>query len=352
MIVIMTVRIAGFPELTRENYQAEGLSFGAFLGGLWAVACGALEVPYSQTLRSTRMVRSLLPAWSEEPIGLAPVQRSYVADDGFPAELSVNWSGRRPELRMLFDSLGHRVFPDEPADALATLFTPETGRSSPAPVWHAIAWRPPARVVHKTYFGLYEWPEAERLAAVGEAMARLDLTAAWDDARTRVEAFDGRREVEFFAVDLLDGRDARVKIYYRNHDADLAEVARVAAVARNHNAAAATAAYRALTGERAAAGQAALTCLAFRSGVASAVESTTYLRLSTLTATDQEAVDRTSALLSSEGVDPGRFRALSAAVAPRSLAHSTGVLELVSFRAAGRPGDVTTYFRFPVFDLS
>jgi hypothetical protein len=48
-------------------------------------------------------------------------------------------------------------------------------------------------------------------------------------------------------------------------------------------------------------------------------------------------------------VDPGRFRALAAALAPGPLTDSTGLLELVSYRAAGRPGDVTTYFRFPVY---
>jgi hypothetical protein len=49
-------------------------------------------------------------------------------------------------------------------------------------------------------------------------------------------------------------------------------------------------------------------------------------------------------------VDPGPFRTLAAALAPGPLSRSRGVLELVSFRAADRHGDVTTYFRFPVFD--
>jgi hypothetical protein len=272
--------------------------------------------------------------------------------------MSVNWAGGRPELRMLFDSLGDsRAFPEPPATPAAIrrrelihdVFTPHAGRPSPAPVWHAVAWRPPAPMVHKTYFGLYEWPAPHRLAAVGAAMARLGLAKAWDDARRRVETSSDEREIEFLAVDLLDARDARVKVYYRNHDTDLAELGRLAAVAVNHDADAAAAAYRKLAGERADGGRAALTCLAFRPPVESAAESTTYLRLAALTESDAEAVDRTSALLAHEGIDPGRFRALAAALAPGPLADSTGLLELVSYRAAGRPGDITTYFRFPVY---
>ncbi|MFG1609267.1 hypothetical protein [Actinoplanes sp. NPDC049265] len=339
----MTSHLPGFPDIAWENYPAAGRSFGTFLGGLWATACGALGVPHSPAAQSVQMVSSLLPAWSSEKIGITPPQQSYVSDDGFPAEISVNWSGPRPELRLLFDSLGEQwVFPDEPAGSVADLFPT-------APVWHAIAWRPPVRVVLKTYYGLYALPKPDRRAAVGAAMTRLGLDAAWADAHRRVEVPGGEREIEFFAVDLVGRAEARAKVYYRNHDADLAEVCRVAAVASKHDVSEATTAYRMLAGPSTKAGRAALTCLAFRSGAATAIESTTYLRMPTLTASDQEAVDRTSALLSHHGVDPGRFRALTEAFAPVPLAHSTGLLELVSFRAAGRPADITTYFRFPVY---
>lgn len=303
------------------------------------------------------MLRGLLPPWAHELIGTAPAQPSYVADDGFPAEMSVNWSGSQPELRVLFDSLGHdvvrpgeSVFRTRRFERVHETFTPRAGRPTPAPLWHSIAWRPPSGVVHKTYFGLYSWPHAQREAAVAEAMARLGLAAAWADTRRRVETVEGAREIEFFAVDLTDEARARVKIYYRNHGAGLTDVDRVASVALHHDSRQARAAYRTLAGGEADAGEAALSCLAFRSGVDRAAEATTYLRLPALAPDDGEAVERTAALLHDQGVDPGRFRTLAAALAPGPLAGSRGVLELVSFRAAGRRGDVTTYFRFPVFD--
>lgn len=277
--------------------------------------------------------------------------------------MSVNWAGTHPELRLLFDSLGdawHGCGPPGSdavgSDAVAgtrrlrtvhEIFTQRPG--PPAPLWHSVAWRPPAPVLHKTYFGLYAWPRERRYAAVAEAMGRLGMTAAWDDARRRVEEVAGRREVEFFAVDLTGEQDARVKIYYRNHGADIGEVNRIASVARRHDATRAHAAYRTLAGDRTDAGEAALSCLAFRHGLDHAAESTTYLRLADLACSDRQAVDRTATLLRAEGVDPGRLRVLATAWASRPLEDSRGLLALVSYRAAGRRGDITTYFRFPVY---
>lgn len=342
-----------------ENYPAQGRLFGEFLCGLWATACDALEVPVDQAVRATWVLRAVLPTWASERIAAAPSPASYVADDGFPAEMSVNWSGKHPELRLLFDCLGDALGSLRDAQSGATTTIRRLGQiheiftaqaPSPAPLWHSVAWRPPSRVVHKTYFGLYQWPPSQRYNAVGEAMERLGMRSAFDDARRRVEDADGRREIEFFAVDLADEADARVKIYYRNHDADIDELNRVASVALRHDAAGALAAYRTLAGDRTDAGEAALSCLAFRSGLDQVAESTTYLRLASLASYDSEAVDRTAALLRSEGVDPGQFRALATALAPGPLEDSQGVLELVSYRAAGRRGDITTYFRFPVYD--
>jgi hypothetical protein len=274
--------------------------------------------------------------------------------------MSVNWSGRHPELRILFDSLGDGHDLGSPAlraspaprrfRRIHEIFTPHAGRPSPAPLWHSVAWRPLSRVVHKTYLGLYDWPLSDRYAAVDEAMDRLGMARAWDDARRRVEGTAGRREVEFLALDETDAADARVKIYYRNHGADIGEVNRIASVAPGHDSERALAAYRTLTAGDSGAGEAALSCLAFRSGLDRVAESTTYLRLADLAPSDRQAVDRTAALLRREGVDPTPLHSLAAALAPGPLEDSRGFLALVSYRAAGRRGDITTYFRFPVYD--
>jgi hypothetical protein len=325
--------------------------FGEFLCGLWASACEALAVHPEQAAGTTQHLRELLPGWADERIGDAPRQPSFVAADGFPAEMSVNWSGGRPELRVLFDCLSD---PSGGWPALArgsSRFGQVVDVFAAAPLWCSMAWRPPARVVHKAYFGLYTWPHAQRSAALAEAMERLGMTVAWEDARRRVEAPGprGGREVEFLGLDLVDAGEARVKIYYRNHDADLHELNRMAAVALDHDAERALAAYRLLAGGHTGAGKEALTCLAFRAGLNRAAESTTYLRMSSLVGSDEEAVDRVAAVLRHQGGDPRRLHALAAAMAPAGLVGGQRGLELVSHRAARHRDDVTTYFRFPVY---
>ncbi|MFC0110980.1 hypothetical protein [Kibdelosporangium aridum] len=355
----MASRSLRLPGYVGKIYPAQGRLFVDFLCELWATACDALQVPGDQSTRTTQMLRAVLPAWSAERIGPTPAEPSYVADDGFPAEMSVNWSGRHPELRLLFDCLGdeNNLGHDDSTVTsrlrqIHEIFTPQGNRPSHAPLWHSVAWRPPTRVVHKTYFGLYTWPLSQRYSAVSEAMDRLGMAAAWNDARRRIEGVDGSREIEFFAVDLADEAHARVKIYYRNHGADIHEMNRIASVALNHDTDAALAAYRTLAGNRASAGEGALSCLAFRSGLDQVAESTSYLRLTDLAANDRQAVDRTAELLRSEGVNPARLYALAAALVPGTLEDSQGLLTLVSYRAAGRRGDITTYFRFPVYDRS
>jgi len=90
--------------------------------------------------------------------------------------------------------------------------------------------------------------------------------------------------------------------------------------------------------------------LAFRAGLGRAAESTTYLRMPSLAASDEEAADRVADLLRHQGADPGPWRAVIAAMAPAGPAGAQRVLELVSHRAARHRDDLTTYFRFPVYD--
>ncbi|MEQ4303992.1 hypothetical protein ABNF97_21865 [Plantactinospora sp. B6F1] len=330
-----------------QGCRVPDLRFDEFLCGLWIGACDALAVPTEEAARTTQELREILPSWASDRIGAVPRQPSFVAADGFPAEMSLNWSEGRPEIRMLFDCLSDADGPT----VTARRFRQVHEIFATAPLWYSLAWRPPDRVVHKAYFGLYTWPAEQRFAALARAMERLGMAQAWDDARRRVDE-DGRsdrREVEFLGLDLTDSVESRAKIYYRNHGADIHELNRMASVALDHNADQALIAYRTLTGERADAGREALTCLAFRSGLRRAAESATYLRMSSLASGDQEAVGRAADLLRRQGMDPGPLYAVTAALAPTGLAESQGLLELISYRAARRQADLTTYFRFPVY---
>lgn len=359
-------------------FLGEGRSIGGFLRERWIDMCDGLGLPRSVSEPVTDQVRDLLRPWADLPVGQESPFPSYVADDGFPAEMSVKWSRGRPELRILFETLGASrpitavsnqtaavALTDrlaaEPTVGLdrygkvADVFMPDTGQAAvPVPVWHSLAWRPGRPPAFKIYFGLYAVPLHERHALVGEAMERLAMGSAWADVRARVaqaaQADGVERELEFFALDLDSSARSRAKVYYRNHTSSVAVLEQMASLARAHEPHRARSAFRALLGTAPdAAGETPLTCLAFRPGAPRADESTTYFRVSSFTTSDAEAAVRIGALMAHEGIDPQRHHALLDAVAPRPLSRSRGLQELVSYRSLGHEGDVCVYFRFPIY---
>ncbi len=337
-----------------------------------------LGLPPTMTGPVTEEVRELLRPWADIPVGQACPFPSYVSGDGFPAEMSVKWSQGRPELRILFESLGasrpitaasSRSTAAELTDRLsarpqvsldryrkvADVFAPGAGHeAAPVPVWHSLAWKPGHPPAFKIYFGLYTLPLQKRYALVTEAMDRLAMGTAWADTTAQVARAtmeDGAvRELEFFALDLDSGAGARAKVYYRNHTSSVAALERMAALARAHEPDRARSAFRTLLGTAPeAAGDAPLTCLAFRSDATRADESTTYFRVSSFTASDAEAAARIGALMAHEDLDPRRHHTLLQAMAPQPLNQIRGLQELVSYRSRGDEGDVSVYFRFPLY---
>ncbi|MER5446538.1 tryptophan dimethylallyltransferase family protein [Streptomyces sp. NPDC002764] len=359
-------------------FSGEGRSIGGFLRERWSEMCDGLGLPPTLTGTVTDQVRDLLRPWADLPVGQASPFPSYVAGDGFPAEMSVKWSRGRPELRILFEALGasrpitaasNRAAAAALTDRLAgeplvcldrygkvaDMFAPGPGQeTSPIPVWHSLAWKPGRPPAFKVYFGLYAVDLTERHALVGEAMARIAMGTAWADTSARVaraaSADGAERELEFFALDLDAGARARAKVYYRNHTSSVAVLEQMASLSRAHDPDRARSAFRTLLGTAPeAAGEAPLTCLAYRPDATCADESTTYFRVSTFTASDEEAADRIGALMAHEGLDPRRHHALLHALAPRPLNRTRGLQELVSYRSLGQDGDVSVYFRFPVY---
>ena len=361
-----------------SRFSCEERSIGGFLRERWADMCDGLGLQQLMTESAGRQLGAVLRPWGDIPVGRSSPFPSYVAADGFPAELSVKWSRGRPELRILFEALGtsrpitaasNRTaaadltnrLAREPLVSLdrlqkvADVFEPSAGHAAaPVPVWHSLAWLPGHPPAFKIYFGLYSLALQERYARVGEAMERLGMGAAWTDAAAGVSGgaqIDGvERELEFFALDLDDSARGRAKVYFRNHSNSVAVLQQMASLALTHDPVRARSAYRTLLGDAPdAAGSTPLTCLAFRPAAPRADEASTYFRVSSFTASDAEAAARIGALLALEGIDPQRHHALLHAVAPRPLNQSRGLQELVSYRSLADGGDVSVYFRFPVY---
>ncbi|MEW2296532.1 hypothetical protein ABZ719_28185 [Streptomyces sp. NPDC006743] len=349
-------------------YDAWNESVGEFLCTQWDRACDALVVPAGEARTASALLREALEPWFALKIGAECRRPSYVAEDGFPAEMSVKWSASRPEIRVLFDIGFADARPDVTALTATVRLAGRLGASLdgfertgdlfldgrlgvPAPLWHSLVLRPGEPPSLKAYFGLYRWGTSEREAVVAAAMERLGMGEAW--AATSAGMDLARHELEFFALDLSGAPQSRAKVYHRSATATLDELNALAARALSHDPVRAGRGYRALAGgDGNDAGEAALTCLAFRKGCRQAEEATTYLRMSSLARSERDTTERVAALLESEGIPTGPYRDLVDALAPRPLEAFLGLQELVSYRTVGRRADMTTYFRFPVYPIT
>lgn len=350
-------------------YHVPNITYSDFLTDKWRTISQGLGLSSSSTEKT---IRTLLSPWGSRPIGVRCAPPSFVSADGFPAELSISWQqpSATPELRILFESLGPQPTPssNQAAGRALTHRLADTHgvslhryraiedlflTSSPQPyrptIWHSLAWRPPHAPRYKVYLN----PQCQGLDRTGdlvdEAMRRLDLADAWAPVRKRLsELIEDGHELEFLALDLDAHPDARVKVYFRHHPMRRSQLEAVASLAHRHDPARTARAWQAIYGDQETVDNEPLTCLAFRAGNPGPDEANLYLRLPDNAPSDADALERITALMHAEGIDPHPYRKALTEVAPAPLAATTSLQELVSYRttAAHLPADLGVYLRF------
>ncbi|MFI9332082.1 tryptophan dimethylallyltransferase family protein [Kitasatospora sp. NPDC052868] len=355
-------------------FQDPQNTFGRFLEEKWTAVCEGLGIAGPQTAPVLEELREVLRPWGERAVGTGCEPASFVSADGFPAELSVSWKAGRPEVRILFESLGAERTPlgcQEAGRELTRRLAGRPGASigryldvedlfvtpDPAPgrptVWHSLAWQPGERPHYKVYLNPQAHGAQHTHEVMEQAMHRLGLAQAWEPVGRRTAELARRgHELEFFALDLDGASASRVKVYFRHHPMEMAELDAVAALSHRHDPARAARARAVLYGrERGAVANEPMTCLAFRQGAAGPEEANLYLRLPGNAANDAEARARIAQLMRLEGIDPRPHaevvQRLTAGLAPGESA----VQELCSYRtlAPGRAADIGLYLRFNAY---
>ncbi|MCI2415807.1 hypothetical protein MOQ72_00085 [Saccharopolyspora sp. K220] len=326
--------------------------------------------------KSVAELRAVLSPWGDQLIGSACVPPSFVAADGFPAELSVSWRNGRAELRVLFESLGTEPTPRSRQKAglaltrrlagtrgvsldrfraVEDLFLSDAPQPNRPTVWHSLAWRPPHPPSYKVYLNPQAHGVDRTAEVVTEAMRRLNLINAWLSVRQRLPEFVQRgHEIDFVGLDLRRDAQSRVKIYFRHHPMRRSEIDAVAALAHRHSTLRAQRAWRAVygTGWDGMIDNEPLTCLAFRAGSPGPDEANLYLRLPDNAGSDAIAHERIIGLMRAEGIDPLRYQELIRSTAPAPLETISGLQELLSYRtiAPSRPADLGVYLRFSTYN--
>ena len=198
------------------------------------------------------LLGDLLGSIASRPLSEPPAWPSNVADDHTPVEFSVAYSdGEPPVLRILAEALGsppgaltnlsaaYRFLGTQARrfglsmsrfDAVRDLFATEDPQGEFA-LWYSLVFRSDRRPEFKVYFN----PELKGMERapdlVAEALHRLGLGASYQtmlDRGVRPGELGRGDRLAFFALDLHDGPQARVKLYLTHHSAEVRDVVRAA----------------------------------------------------------------------------------------------------------------------------
>jgi DMATS type aromatic prenyltransferase len=290
-----------------------------------------------------------------------PAWPSDVADDYTPVEFSLAFNeAEPPTLRVLAEAQGsppgalsnlsaayrfigtqdhHFDLSTSRLDAVRDLFATVEPSGSFA-LWHSLVFRHGRRPELKVYFN----PEVHGIERspdlVAEALRRLGLNPSYEaivDRALRPGELGRRDRLAFFALDLHDGPQARVKLYLAHHEARLSDVVRAARVVNDVDTAQ-VAEFCELTagGPGPYGGRPVVTSYTFTEGADWPVGHSVYVPIRSYVDHDGQARDRVAALLARYGFDNAVLDRAIAAVTRRPLNSGVGLIAHVSLRL-GRP---------------
>jgi len=357
---------------TQQGSHMHGLSVVDHLGDQLARLARVLGIEPSTPVD---LLAGLLGTHGSRPMSEPPPWPSDVADDHSPVEFSVAFQENTPpSLRILAEALGAPTglrsnmsaayaFLDAQAerfglsmDRLNTvrdLFATEHPQGDFS-LWCSLVFRADRRPEFKVYFnpeldGVQRAPEL-----VAEALDRLGLGTSYRTMLRRAVRpgeLGGLDRLAFFALDLHDGPQARVKVYLSHHETEAWHVAGAATMVDGVDATE-VAEFCALAGRtdrfdgRPLVGSYTLT-----EGGHKPVGYSIYVPIRSYVRDDLQARDRVQALLARYGFDTGLLHRAIDAVTRRPLADGVGLIPHVSLRLGPpRPG-VTVYLSAEAYQV-
>jgi hypothetical protein len=333
----------------------------------WDAMCRSLALSETEFQPISQEVRSLLNSWKPGTIGEASNYKSHISANGFPAELSINWKGASPQVRILFESLGDpptsRSCRQAGADltwriasypgvsveryfAIRDLFASHSNDNEGF-IWHSLAWTPGHSPDFKVYFNAEAQGRHSTYDLVDEAMGRLDLASQWRRVRERLgrpgQTDLGGPRLQYFALDLANTPTSRVKVYFRHYSNTPEDLNAIAELATGHDPMNILGAYRQILNGHDPASAEHLSCLAFLANHPEPAWSSTYLRLPGL-GHEEEVTRRIAALMRARGIDPAGYLAIMSCL--RSRRGFSMREELISIKSGQSARDLTVYLRF------
>lgn len=346
--------------------------------------CEAAGLNGADSAGYARTLLSVLGPVGERPLDLPPAERSFLSDDHTPVEFSLSFTAdaeptlrvllepghgagsleqnRRTGLRVVRDLARRWGFDTTRLDELEDLFFPPDPEG-PLALWCALELLPGGVPKVKVYLNPAASGRERAAATVREALYRLGHRQAFASLP------EGDRHL-FFALDLGDWEEPRVKVYLAHHDLSAPEAAGLSRVPGASGAVAGSvapadsaaevrrffgmAAGHDIDGETPAAGDGpdprlgrrpVQSCHAFtETGTGRPSGFTLYVPVRDYAAHDGEVLDRAVAVLGRHGMDPAPLLRSLAAVTSRRLHDGVGLIAYLGLaHQQGRPARVTAY---------
>ncbi|WP_246002006.1 tryptophan dimethylallyltransferase family protein [Allorhizocola rhizosphaerae] len=317
----------------------------------------------------------LLGPHGSRPLSEPPAWLSNVADDHTPVEFSLAYSqGEPPALRLLGEALGSPPGPQTNMSAGEEFIDAHTGRlglstarldlvrdlfATDHPqgtfgLWCSLVFRRARRPELKIYLN----PEVKGVQRaphlVGEALHRLGLAKSYQtmlDHAVRPDELGRNDRLSFFALDLHDGPQARVKLYLSHHHAEIRDVVRAAGIVDGVDPTELAEFCAAAGGANRFDSLPLVGSYTLTEGADAPVGYSIYVPIRGYVNDDREARDRVVALLARHGFDSATFDQAVAAVTQRSLRDGVGLIAHVSLRLGPpRPG-VTVYLSAEAYQV-
>jgi DMATS type aromatic prenyltransferase len=313
------------------------------------------------------LLMDLLGANGQRPLSEPPAWPSNVADDHTQVEFSVAFNGAEPpSLRILGEALGSPPgaranmaagyqFIDSQAakfgwstsrlNAVRDLFATEQPQGVFA-VWCSLVFRSGRPPELKVYLNPEVKGAGQAPGLVGEALRRLKMGKSYQTLLDRVIrpgelGFSDR--LSFFAIDLHEGPQARVKIYVTHHHAEVRDVIRAASAVNGVDAMEAAEFCTMAGGTSRFHGRPLVGSYTLTEGADEPVGYSIYVPARSYVSDDQEARDRAVTVLDRYGFDGRTLDRALAKVTQRPLRDGVGLIPHISLRLGPpRPG-VTVY---------
>jgi Tryptophan dimethylallyltransferase len=310
----------------------------------------------AETEATVSTLRGLLSACGEVPVGGTSSEWvSEISDDNTPIEFSVAIADGKAEVRALFEPEGEeptisayraagiafnqrlerefgaslRRFRD-----VQDLFLPET-MQGPFAVWSSVVFAPKRPPVFKAYFNPNAQGADHAHDLVEEALSRLGLGSAWQSLSEHILARGAKLdELKYFALDLTDEAQARVKIYVRHHAVSPEELEFASAPAHSYVPGETLAFVRAMRGGRTRLhARAAFTCSSFVGDSGDRPAATTvYVPVCAYARDDAQVRERVRDYLVEQGGDPSLYDSILATYANRPLDSGVGMQSWAALR--------------------